>query len=1055
MYLRNGFKLAILFLLLGINGVAQELHVGDGQTYATIQAAIDAVTNGDKIVIHEGTYREEVELIVNGIEITSNPGDKVVISGSEPLLNWEEVGEGVYKTYMNWDVTEADQANQVFVDGEMLFNARWPNRTQNFVTAWEEGILDDADDAVGFSSIPGYNKKIDVYDEEFTEEPAARWLGANFYMNLSNPTHKKDGQGNTGVVYAIDGNAITFVGKGLRSYEQDVNWGIDTDTRYYLFNPTPEGVEATGGVTALLDPGEWWKNGDTLFVKLPNGEAPAASIDGTNLVEAKKYPFAFRPGNSSSTYSDITIRDLDFFATSITTDEDFWNQKGTSLATNNTFDNLNFKYNHHTENCAGDWQVQWSGKSGFILSGENNIIKNSSFEYSAASAISVLGEKNTIFNCIIHDVNYMVTESGGINFNGRNSTSTDNVLAYNTIYNTTHAAISTRNFRNSDPLKKGVARMHHNLLYNAAQRAYDVGYFDGGSDKQWSRFDHNIIYGSPEDLIFGIYIDFGSGRWTDPNATYYPARFIIDHNVIFNMSYPIGINGADDLQIFNNTVLTSSVGGRGIPNGLDMEKHAFNTIVKNNISQVGSDWSVNGVVSNNILPESSGVEFNDLESKDLSLTVEAVEAIDKGVFFEGFNGVTVGLPDLGAYEYGLPKWIAGASENGSFALNIESANGTVNYMGKNEFPAGVEIVIEATGNTGYGFTEWTGDITSTENPLIVTMDQDISITANYETVDTYTLTLLDDNNGSIEQFPDKSSYNSNTIVTLTPKANLEDIYEFDTWEGDVPAGDIDQDPLLLLMDGNKEVTATFKRRDLWYELTETYYTNYFSGSTYNSSEIEWSFANDVFISYGQNEVLTIRNIENNGAKIVHSLLLNGINISGNPILYMDLANNADFTLAVDILDEMGNGTGLEKTLELTGDNTHYRYEIDFSGASNDLSDIKKITFENITDDPGRLRLQMDLISLGRFVTSAGDAISYLNLDYTIFKTRSGNLVIDRKERTGEADIKIIDLTGRTLLHQITDQSITNISTGANINPGVYLINITENKSVYTQKILLF
>jgi parallel beta-helix repeat protein len=59
-------RISIIFLvaatacLLPATTTAATLHVGAGQTYATIQAAADASSNGDSIVVHNGTYVENV-----------------------------------------------------------------------------------------------------------------------------------------------------------------------------------------------------------------------------------------------------------------------------------------------------------------------------------------------------------------------------------------------------------------------------------------------------------------------------------------------------------------------------------------------------------------------------------------------------------------------------------------------------------------------------------------------------------------------------------------------------------------------------------------------------------------------------------------------------------------------------------------------------------------------------------------------------------------------------------------------------------------------------------
>jgi pectin methylesterase-like acyl-CoA thioesterase len=40
--------------------ISQEIHVGQGQDYSTIQAAVDAASPGLNIIVHDGTYNENV-----------------------------------------------------------------------------------------------------------------------------------------------------------------------------------------------------------------------------------------------------------------------------------------------------------------------------------------------------------------------------------------------------------------------------------------------------------------------------------------------------------------------------------------------------------------------------------------------------------------------------------------------------------------------------------------------------------------------------------------------------------------------------------------------------------------------------------------------------------------------------------------------------------------------------------------------------------------------------------------------------------------------------------
>lgn len=65
---------------------AADLHVGSGQAYGSIQDAVDAANPGDVVVVHAGTYAEEVTLDGSGgpgqpITIEPSPGDGVTLSG--------------------------------------------------------------------------------------------------------------------------------------------------------------------------------------------------------------------------------------------------------------------------------------------------------------------------------------------------------------------------------------------------------------------------------------------------------------------------------------------------------------------------------------------------------------------------------------------------------------------------------------------------------------------------------------------------------------------------------------------------------------------------------------------------------------------------------------------------------------------------------------------------------------------------------------------------------------------------------------------------------------
>ncbi len=814
-----------------------DLHVGSGQTYSTVQEAVDASSSGDVIIIHAGTYREGVNINVENLTIQPNGTDEVIMNGCEPLLNWESVGSGVYKAVMDWNVTESIQMNQIFIDGVMMHEARWPKQpiNDNFVLNPTQGEVDKL--------VKHSDSNKDLIDHDITSEPDARWEGANIYINLSNPITMKDGQGWTGVVHSKTDSVINIRTKGDTAgipNPTQGNWEVTTGSYYYLFNPTPSAVAASGGVTALLADGEWWKKGDTLFVKTPDGNAPASTTSGSNLVEAKKYPFAFRPKGSYGVLKNVTIKGVTLFATSITTDNDYnyyktdltknptgTGAKGLSEANNVVLDGLNIKYVYHTKDAYGNWQRMYNGRSGIVLTGTNCEIKNCSIQYSAASAISVSGHRNKITNNIIYDINYMVGECGVINQGSTNWYTKDHNIGYNTIYNTPHAAISLRDVENSDTSTPGVARVHHNYVYNVLTRVWDAGVIDeAGELGNWLRIDHNIIKGNEtyngeeNDVQIGIYLDYG---YKDDN---YAARYIVDHNVVHLIKVPIQINHANETRVYNNTCFIHC-GWGDITGSTDPELND-GSIVKNNFARISMGGKVQR--SHNVacwdddqtyLTGGTGefpTYFNDYENADYTLLSGATKLINSGTTTP-WDDELDGTPDVGAFEYGVTPWTAGYNTTppATYQLTIDNdtAKGIITQADANAtYLDGDNAALKVTAIPGYEFSGWTGDVPAgyeNDNPLKLLMTSAKSITANYTSVPTDTLTITSDGSGSVEVTPSPFFstlvYNQGTELTLVPKPSP--LFQFDSWSGDIPAGSENDYPLVITLDANTSITATF------------------------------------------------------------------------------------------------------------------------------------------------------------------------------------------------------------------------------------------------------
>lgn len=124
---------------------------------------------------------------------------------------------------------------------------------------------------------------------------------------------------------------------------------------------------------------------------------------------------------------------------------------------------------------------------------------------------------------------------------------------------------------------------------------------------------------------------------------------------------------------------------------------------------------------------------------------------------------------------------------------------------------GEEIELQANPNNGYMFTEWSGDIESTDNPHSLTVDQDYDITANFG-IKSYELAIAKEGEGTVneEVLEQKSKdYEHGTVVELT--ANPAEGYKFVEWRGDVTGTD---NPAQVTVDNPKEVTAVFEKHSI-------------------------------------------------------------------------------------------------------------------------------------------------------------------------------------------------------------------------------------------------
>jgi hypothetical protein len=638
----------------------------------SIQRAVDLAMSGDTVQVRGGTYRETVTTTRSGtptaaITIRSYKNEAVTVSGTDPIAgSWTSVGSEVYRAPMPWDYHFENESkdynsNQVFHAGQMMELARWPNQTSADLVRPTLAIAD----SVTFSKSEPALAKNDLatfHEADFTDNPA-RWIGARIWVNLSR--NGTDGQGQTGTVVSATAGSITV--KDIDTRGGTGAWSIGTGTEFYLFQPTLAALNNSGGITAGLDRGEWFIDtaAKQIYVRTPTGAAPAAGS-----VEAKRRTYGFNFDGDSY----LTLRGINLFATSLTTDALAANRNaspgGVAAAGNILIDGMKARYVSHFTDLTGNYQMQWQQKSGLILSGTNITFQNGEIRYSAGSGMSVFGRQNKVLNSVFRDLNFSVSEAGMVNFGKTYDpgsfvvVSDDHEFGHNTLYSSPQQGVNFRALKNSTKDPRDVrARIHHNLIHDVMLRCFDSAAIDSlGTNHQHVRIDHNVIYNLQGERKYGIYFDFAS-------------HGVVDHNVVYNVTRPFNINwnpasGPQNMWLLNNIGISDLPKGAGVDTG---SRSSEGSIIRNNIFTNGiwaGGWNGGittplalATISNNILA-SDGLFVDSTNpgvgQRRYQLKSTASSAIDQGVSVAPYDDKLVGLPDIGAYEYGVSPWMVGA-----------------------------------------------------------------------------------------------------------------------------------------------------------------------------------------------------------------------------------------------------------------------------------------------------------------------------------------------------------------------------------------------------------
>ncbi|MEU6843513.1 right-handed parallel beta-helix repeat-containing protein [Streptomyces sp. NPDC046716] len=608
---------------------------GNAGTNATspfrhIQKCADVMVPGDTCEIVSGNYEETVvparsgtaaqpitykaaagaDVTVNGASKVSGfdpvtAADVTAIAQKDPYAADSQFSDAVAAGHIySTDVDLGSDVStvQVFTDKKMDVEAQWPYPGPD--------LLDPSLQYAGEGSADAT-----IADADLTR-PAGYWDGARaltgyWYVSA------------TGTVKSSAVGSVT-----LDVAPPCVHKVVPKETRYAL----------SGKIGELAHPGEWFYDPTAKRLYVYGDDDP-----DTHTVQVKRRTLGFDLTGASH----VNVKGVKLFATTIRT--------GAS-STGVTLDGITGTYlSHYTDitqgatDC-GSTVTRGVGDTGIVLDGTYNKIVNSDLSLSAGNGVALRGQNNTATDNVIHDVDYMGTYAAGVAVQGNSQT-----VTHNTISRVGRSGINLQ-WNTVDGLDPGKDTIAYNDISGYARLSLDVAaiYTCCSAYMMGSSIDHNVLHDpSPTTTsttfgISGVYADNGQSDLVIANNVGWGNR---EGTVMLN-----GLGtGSHDNGVYNNT------GGMTLFYVKEAGQ-STGTHIANNIGPIkGLDGaSAGGLVADHNMLEDVDPRFVDAAGHDYRLAADS-PARNVGLAVPGVNdGSTDPAPSLGAYQYGAPKWTAGA-----------------------------------------------------------------------------------------------------------------------------------------------------------------------------------------------------------------------------------------------------------------------------------------------------------------------------------------------------------------------------------------------------------
>jgi hypothetical protein len=592
----------------------------------SISRAAEIIKAGGTCLVRGGRYRETVRLTKSGtkakpMRFLAAPGETVILDGTEPVAGeWQKHKGKIYKTTVKRDFA------QLFADGKMMLEARWPN--------------------IGFGEIlsrkgwapTGKGSRYGKIVDPKLAKTGVNWSGALATLNVAHQfftwsrrvaSHRK---GSRTLHYPKNLPVITHYAKKTRPWE---------DNRYYL----------SGKLEALDRPGEWFLDPEskTLYLWTLDGDDPA------------KHEVAFKTrdyGIDGEGIKHVRIEGFEFFGCTLRL----------TKSAHCTVEGCHLLFPTYTRDLT-ELAAKRRPTVSTLVSGEHNVVKGCSLAFSPTGGITVLGSHNLVEDCLVHGVCWNGSlQYVGIKLGPRPGMGAspgkpareegESVVRRCTVFNCGNTCVHAA----------GMPRMRVEYchIYDGGLACKDVSLLYTQLPMiAGTVFAHNWVHGChAPHIALGI-------RGDDQTR-----GLVAHHNVVWDCGWVGIVIKGDRNKVHNNTVLGSGrcdilLRSRPEPKKpwrrqwpLLKRQHANSEASNNCARKIGAgQWGPPPPLSckggNNYsgrTPMLVDPEKLDFRPRKGSPLIDAGRKIPG--FTDGFKGEA---PDIGAYEFGGEKWVPGVT----------------------------------------------------------------------------------------------------------------------------------------------------------------------------------------------------------------------------------------------------------------------------------------------------------------------------------------------------------------------------------------------------------